>query len=230
MIPGTNPKKDIAQQFDENAKKYDSQRRKLIPCFNDFYSVPLSMIHAATSNPTVLDVGAGTGLFSSLILDKYPEANITLIDLSEKMMEEAKKRFVHSPNIKYVVSDYTNYEFEHKFDFVISSLSIHHLTDAEKRNMYKRINNLLKDGGVFLNADQVLGETEFLEKLYRSDWESKVDNSGLTKEEIDAAYERTKLDKMSTLNDQLIWLKESGFRDVDCLYKYFNFVVLFGQK
>jgi tRNA (cmo5U34)-methyltransferase len=35
---------------------------------------------------------------------------------------------------------------------------------------------------------------------------------------------------MSTLAEQLNWLKESGFKDVDCIYKYFNFVVLFGRK
>lgn len=53
---------------------------------------------------------------------------------------------------------------------------------------------------------------------------------GLTRQELDAAYERTKLDKMSTLDNQLNWLQESGFKDVDCVYKYFNFVVLFGRK
>lgn len=40
--------------------------------------------------PTILDLGAGTGLYSSLILAKYSKAHITLIDLSEGMLEIAK--------------------------------------------------------------------------------------------------------------------------------------------
>ncbi|SHI13111.1 tRNA (cmo5U34)-methyltransferase [Desulfosporosinus lacus DSM 15449] len=59
---------------------------------------------------------------------------------------------------------------------------------------------------------------------------NKVENSGLSKEEILSAYERVKLDKMSTLDDQINWLKGIGFTDVDCVYKYFNFVVLYGRK
>lgn len=75
-----------------------------------------------------------------------------------------------------------------------------------------------------------MGQTPFIETLYKSDWSQKIESSGLTQEELAAAYERTKLDKMSTLADQLDWLQESGFEDVDCFYKYFNFVVLYGRK
>ncbi len=46
----------------------------------------------------------------------------------------------------------------------------------------------------------------------------------------EASYERTKLDKMATLDQQLSWLTEIGFADVDCMYKYYNFVVMFARK
>lgn len=230
MIQINETKKDIVQKFDEGANQYDSQRSKLIPCFNDFYSIPISIINSPSTTPSILDVGAGTGLFSSLLLNKFPEANITLIDISEKMIEIAKKRFSHCSNINYIIDDYTSYKFESKFDIIVSSLSIHHLTHMEKKNLYQLIYKQLNDDGIFVNADQVLGETSFLETLYKNDWKRKVENSGLSEEEIHSAYERTKLDKMSTLAEQIVWLKESGFKDVDCIYKYFNFVVLFGRK
>ena len=88
----------------------------------------------------------------------------------------------------------------------------------------------MNKGGIFVNADQVLGQTPFIEALYKNDWKVKIENSGLSQAEIASAHERTKLDKMSTLEDQMNWLKESGFEDVDCVYKYYNFVVLFGRK
>jgi tRNA (cmo5U34)-methyltransferase len=220
----------VKTKFNENANEYDTQREKLIPCFHDFYSIPVSVIETEKENPTILDIGAGTGLFTSFVLKKYPNAKVTLIDLSEKMVEVSKRRYENNQNITYIIDDYTSHNFQSKFDIVISSLSIHHLTSEEKRSLFKKIYGILNSDGVFVNADQVLGQTPFIETIYKNDWKNKIENSGLTNEEIQAAYERTKLDKMDTLEDQLNWLKEIGFRDIDCLYKYFNFVVLFSKK
>ena len=221
---------DVKVKFNENASQYDGQRKMLIPCFDDFYSIAISIAETNTDKPNILDIGAGTGLLSSFILEKFPDANMTLIDLSEKMLDVAKDRFKANPNITYMIDDYTKYKFDKKYDVIISSLSIHHLTGDEKRQLYHNIYSGLNENGVFINADQVLGETPFLESLYKKDWKYKVENSGLSKEEILSAYERARLDKMSTLEDQVNWLKDAGFLDVDCVYKYFNFVVLFGRK
>ncbi|MGG3890523.1 class I SAM-dependent methyltransferase [Metabacillus fastidiosus] len=226
----TGTKNDIIKKFNENAMQYDNQRRKLIPCFDDFYSIPVSVIEIENDTPNILDIGAGTGLFSSFIKEKYPKAKITLIDISEKMLESAKNRFKDDPTIDYIIADYTDYKFEEKYDLVISSLSIHHLNDNDKQDLYHKIFSMLKEDGIFINADQVLGHTSFIENLYKDDWKNKIEASGLTAEEINAAFDRTKLDKMATLAKQLHWLNESGFKDVDCLYKYFNFVILFGRK
>jgi tRNA (cmo5U34)-methyltransferase len=223
-------REEVKKKFNENAKVYDTQREKLIPCFQDFYSIPVSVIETTKQNPTILDIGAGTGLFTSFILEKYPQAEVTLIDLSEKMMEVSKERFKNFDNIHYIIDDYTTHVFDTKYDIIISSLSIHHLTDSEKRNLYENIFELLNPNGVFINADQVLGHTPFIESLYKKDWKEKIENSSLTTDEMKAAYERTKVDKMATLQDQLNWLENTGFKDVDCIYKYFNFVVLYGRK
>ena len=221
---------EVKVKFNENADQYDSQRKKLIPCFDDFYSIAGSIADTNSESPNILDIGAGTGLLSFYTLEKYPNANLTLIDISEKMLEEAKERFKEKPNVTYIIDDYTKHQFNQKYDVIVSSLSIHHLTEDEKKYLYKNIYSILSENGVFINADQVLGGTPFIESLYKRDWKHKVENSGLSKEEILSAYERTKLDKMSTLEDQMKWLKEVGFLDVDCVYKYFNFVVLFGRK
>jgi tRNA (cmo5U34)-methyltransferase len=227
---GNRNHNEVVLKFNQVAHAYDNQRRNLIPCFDDFYGVSVSIAETGNETPSILDLGAGTGLLSSLMLKKYPTANLTLIDISEKMIEVAKSRFDDMNNIKYIVDDYTNYVFENKFDIIISALSIHHLADAEKKVLYKNTFHSLREGGLFINADQILGSTMFLDSLYKNDWKRKVESSELPIEEIASAYERTKLDKMSTLETQIGWLKEIGFSDVDCIYKYFNFVVLYGRK
>ncbi|MFD0696972.1 class I SAM-dependent methyltransferase [Paenibacillus sp. GCM10027628] len=221
----------IQARFDEIASKYDSQRRKLIPCFDEYYQIAASLIPSGSKAPHILDLGAGTGLFSSLVSAQHPDASFTLIDLSEGMLDIAKQRFgAESPNFKYITADYSRFDYADSYDCIISSLSIHHLEDHEKYDLYHRIFKLLKPGGVFVNADQVLGSSPFLENLYRSDWEGKIEATDLSREALQAAYERTKLDKMATLDHQLNWLREAGFVDVDCVYKYYNFVVMHGRK
>jgi tRNA (cmo5U34)-methyltransferase len=225
-----NNRNDVVNKFNEVSQSYDQQRKKLIPCFDDFYMVAVALADLNNDTPTVLDLGAGTGLFSSFILDKYPNAQLTLIDLSEGMLEIAKARFQQYPNVTYVVADYTKYEYNQRFDLVISSLSIHHLIDEEKRELYEKVYSVMNNNSLFINADQILGRTVYLDSLYKSEWKNKVENSGLNPDEISSAYERTKLDRMTTLDKQLHWLKEIGFVDVDCVYKYYNFVVLFARK
>lgn len=220
----------VKEKFNRTAHQYDHQRRKLIPCFDDFYSIPISIIETRKESPRVLDIGAGTGLLSSFIKEKFPKAKMTLIDISENMLEQAKARFKEDKHIDYLIADYTEHQFEEKFDIVVSSLSIHHLTDEAKKKLFDHIYFILNPEGIFINADQVLGHTPFIDSIYRNDWKNKINMSGLTESEIQAAHERTKLDKMTTLDNQMNWLKESGFKDVDCVYKYFNFVVLFARK
>lgn len=223
-------RKDVRLKFDEYARQYDAQRKKFIPCFDDFYAIAASLAESGKNSPEILDLGAGTGLLSAYMLDKYPRARLTLTDLSEKMLDVARERFRGKQDISYVVADHSKLAFAQKFDLIVSSLSIHHLNDEEKEQLYRNMFLCLKEPGVFINADQVLGPTPFLESLYKNDWAAKIERSGLTEEEVSAGYERAKLDKMSTLADQLKWLREAGFKDVDCVYKYYNFVVLYGRK
>ncbi|MDQ0875565.1 tRNA (cmo5U34)-methyltransferase [Paenibacillus sp. V4I3] len=221
----------ITTKFNEIADKYDSQRRKLIPCFDDFYHTASSLVQADHASPRILDLGAGTGLFSSYVINQYPYAKLTLIDLSQSMLDIAKQRFGETQgNVTYIAEDYSIFETSEPFDCVISSLSIHHLEDQAKHDLYEKIFKLLKPGGVFVNADQVQGSSPFLDQLYRSDWVAKVEATDLTREDLQAAYERTKLDKMAPLDQQLSWLRACGFIDVDCVYKYYNFVVMYARK
>lgn len=221
---------NIAKAFDKASAQYDEQRKKLIPCFDDLYGIAIENMSLTTASPGILDLGAGTGLFSKMVLNKFPNAEIELIDIAEKMLEVAKERFNENNNVSIKVQDYVSLQPETKYDVIISSLSIHHLKDEDKIILYDNIYKWLKPGGLFINVDQVLAPTSYFEELYSNQWRNKVDNSGLDKETIKAAYERVKLDKRTPLTTQLTWLEEAGFKHVDCLYKYYDFVVFWCCK
>lgn len=223
----------IQSVFDKCASQYDLSRKKLIPCFDDFYQVAIKEIpFPKEKNIDVLDLGAGTGLMAGLVASNYSNAKIQLIDIAEKMLLEANQKLKFFKNdFSYTVANYSKVQsFGKKFDLIISSLSIHHLTGPEKHDVFKSIYEHLKPDGIFINADQVLGDTEEIEKIYRSKWIEQVKELGANDQELNAALERMKEDKMSTLSSQTHWLKEAGFVNVNCWYKNYSFVVFSGTK
>ncbi len=223
---------EIQHIFNAISEKYDLQRRKLIPCFDDFYGMSIKLTEEISPVKNILDVGAGTGLLNTLYAEKYPQAKIDLVDISSDMLNRASARFKGNKNVKFLLQDFTELELEEsKYDLAVSALAIHHLTDEQKEKLYSKIYACLRPGGMFINADQVLGSTEFAEKIYTETWRNMVEgHTELTDEEKISAFERIKLDRMSGLAAQLQWLTKAGFRDAQNFYQYYNFVVFASIK
>jgi tRNA (cmo5U34)-methyltransferase len=220
----------IGDAFNSSASYYDNWVQKALPGFDDIFATALEVMpFDLQTHVRVLDLGAGTGLFSLYTLKKYSNARFVLYDLADKMLDVARERFAGYPEqFIYTVGDYRSLQTAERFDLVISSLSIHHLTDPDKRDLFGRIHELLNERGAFINVDQIKGDAPYLEELYWSQWLNKERSNGATEEEIAASIERRKIyDKEATLTEQVRWLKEAGFSIVDCVYKnYFIGVFL----
>lgn len=221
----------IQQSFNAVSEKYDKQRPILIPCFDDFYGMALTLSDESKNVKSILDIGAGTGLMSALFAKKYPDANITLVDFSEPMLNKARERFKGNEKIYYLQADFSTVNFEEeKYELIVSGLAIHHLSHELKKVLFQKIYSALKPNGLFINADQVKGATDFSERIYKENWRNHVLNSSLTDEEKDSAFKRVSLDIMSPLNDQLKWLHDAGFNEANNYYQYYNFVVFAAKK
>jgi len=219
--------------FNKYAGQYDESRAKLIPCFDDYYRTALEAIpFGADQELEVLDLGAGTGLIAGLVAARYAKARITLIDIAGEMLTEARKTLsVYQNDFDFVTADYLAGEsFGKEFDLIISSLSIHHLEDTAKRKLFAKIFENLKVGGIFINADQALGETANIETINHNMWLEQSRAAGASEEELAASLERMREDRLAPLADQLQWLKDAGFSEVGCWYKNYSFVVYSGMK
>jgi tRNA (cmo5U34)-methyltransferase len=222
----------VGALFDEAAEGYDRTRRHLVPPFDDFYRMVVESIpHEADAAIRVLDLGAGTGLFSALVARAFPRARITLVDVSPEMLGVARRRFADEPErFELRVADYAREPLPGEYEAVVSALSIHHLDGTGKRELFRKVYGALCAGGVFVNADQVLAPTPEIEARYRETWLRQVRERGVGEVDLAAALVRMEEDKMSTLEEQKAWLEEAGFRQVDCPYKNYSFAVYGGRK
>ena len=221
----------VRDAFDAIASEYDAERRWLIPAYDDFYHAAVSAADWPGEQPRILDIGAGTGALSALLLGRYPEADLTLLDISSEMLDIAAKRFSPNEHVHLIVSDYSHEDLPGSYDLVCSALSIHHLETADKQQLFRRIFAALNPGGIFINAEQVMGETPDQHRRNMAYWEDVV-RTGPLPERVwtRAKQRRDTLDRMEKLTIQLVWLREAGFTCVDVLYKNRMFAVMRGRK
>lgn len=215
-----------------NAAEYDISRRRLIPCFDLFYTTAAGLaarsIHGVSS-PNILDLGAGTGLMSEFVMQRVGTAELYLLDESMEMTEKALIRLEqYKPSL--FLQSMTEPLPMMRFDAVVSSVAIHHLSDEEKQELFENIFKRLAPGGAFVNAEQILGETSQQEQLFDEMHITGAQALGSDEEEIRAARERMKYDRCTTLADQILWLREIGFQQAGAFFQWGRFAVYAGWK
>lgn len=218
----------VEDAFNDASDKYDKYRKQAIPNMELYYNTAIELTQKY-DKPKILDLGAGTGILTQLLHEKHPESDITLLDLSVQMLNKAKDKF-KKQNFKYIIADYLSYDYNEKYDVVISSLSIHHLTDEKKQELYKKVYSILNDGGIFINADEVYGQSEETEQIFKNKDSSHLNKQDIPEEEKEVLRQRRKLDRPSRLTDTIRWYEDIGFVNVDVYYKYYRYFVVAGEK
>ncbi len=222
----------VRKAFASGADTYDRARRKLVPCFDDFYRTALELMpFKPDARCEVLDLGAGTGLLSAMIAEALPKARLTLFDLTPEMLMIARRRLRPlGKRVRFVTADFASAAPSKSYDAVVSALAIHHLPDSGKRHLFADIFKYLTPGGVFINADQVAGESAAIDQRSRQMWMQRARELKVGERDLDAALERMKQDLPATVGQHLAWMREAGFADVSCSYRNLIFAVLSGTK
>lgn len=167
----------------------------------------------------ILDIGAGDGGLLDLCLLKCPHAQGVALDFSPAMLDKLRGKYGEEKRVEVIDHD-INYPLPSSlgcFDVVVSSFSIHHVDDQRKYDLYKEIWQILDDDGVFCNLEHVSSPTHTLhEKFFLA--------MGMTLADED------KSNRLLDVETQLRFLREIGFTEVDCYWKWRELALLIGKK
>lgn len=120
-------KKELVQKnFNKSSNSYDSfahvqkhMAKKLI-----------NFVPKSESVKKILEIGSGTGIFTDELIEKFPNAEITLLDISEEMLSTCKKKFGN--RVTYILGDAENYVFEEKYDLIVSNATFQWFNNLEE--------------------------------------------------------------------------------------------------
>ena len=214
------------------ATDIDQEWLKRLPGADDIFATLLRLIpYDEDQEISVAILGSGDGFTAALILAQYPKARLTLIDADETRLDNSRARFADcAERVTWLHADFARNDPPEKYDLIISVLAIHNLNGIEKRALYRTLYSRVVPNSPFLIIDRVQAPTEKLQDHYRNIWAEECRAAGLDESTIRAVRSRMADDHYSEIEEQLEWLRNAGFRNVDTYYKNLMFAVYGGNR
>lgn len=205
-----------------------------------------SVIPQPQSPVEMLDLCCGQGRLSGALLAAFPQATVVGLDLSPAMLDAARRELSgYSERFRTERFDLAGTQWRQRTEApaaVVSSLAVHHLDAAGKRQLYHDVYAMLRPGGVLVIADLVQPVGVRGVELARRGWDEAVRERSLAATGGLEPYEKfhalewscfqypDDLDKPSPVLDQLNWLRDLGFAEVDMYWMKAGHAIFGGVK
>lgn len=208
----------MAQHFDEHIQKsiplYD-KANQLIAQISDFF---------LSHNSICYDLGCATGTLETLICNRHPNKNITMlaIDQEAEMIAQAQKKGT-DPRVKFIKADLLEIEFE-PADLIIANYTIQFIKPKYRQILINQIYKALNWGGGFLMFEKVRGPDARFQDMMTSLYTEYKLEKGFSPSEITAKTNSLKgiLEPFSTQGN-LDLLARAGFVDIMTVMKFICF-------
>jgi tRNA (cmo5U34)-methyltransferase len=211
----------VKRHLDIDAEGYDVQIRRLIPYYDDMMATGVEILAAlAPADAHVLDLGGGTGAFSSAVLDGLPSARVTLLDVDVEMLAEAHRRLARFGG-RISLREGSFLDPLPAADAVVASLALHHVDDLDaKVSLYRAVRDALSPGGVLLNLDAAVTDGSRLSGLVFDRWAQRMGDHGIGDAQARGHFASwAQEDHYFPLDAELRALREAGFDEVECFWR-----------
>jgi tRNA (cmo5U34)-methyltransferase len=166
----------------------------------------------------ILDLGTGDGRLLALLKIDRPTVKSVALDFSDTMLESVRQRFAEDPAVEIVSHNLDNPLPDlGLFDAVVSSFAIHHLSHDRKKTLYGEIFQAIAPGGIFCNLEHVSSPTPELHEKFLTAIGYSVETEDPSNQLLD-------------VETQLHWLRELGYQQVDCSWKWLEMALLVGTR
>lgn len=229
--------REIRERFDNDVERFSHLETGNTAQVDSVLSLELIAEAAAVATPgarSLLDVGCGAGNYSLKVLESLPSLEVTLLDLSQPMLERAHQRVsaATSGRVRTAQADIREAELgEAQFDIIVASAVLHHLrADEEWRAVFARLHRALRPGGTLWIYDLV---QHALPEIERAMWARYGRYLTGMKDESYRDHVFAYVEQEDTprpLAYQLELMRATGFRDIDVLHKNVCFAAFGARK
>ncbi|WP_432054194.1 class I SAM-dependent methyltransferase [Streptomyces sp. bgisy022] len=146
-------------------ESWDRQQEWYMPDREERFRVMLDMVEALVgTSPRVLDLACGTGSITARLLARFPGATSTGVDLDPALLAIAEGTFAGDGRVTFVTADLKDPDWpaglpHDTYDAVLTATALHWLHREPLADLYGHLADLVRDGGVFMNADHMIDET-----------------------------------------------------------------------
>ncbi|WP_339874391.1 class I SAM-dependent methyltransferase [uncultured Algoriphagus sp.] len=228
---------DIRERFDNDVERFSNLDTGQVATIDAKISLELITEAAKRIVPnseSILDVGCGAGNYSLMMLNKIPNLNCTLLDLSGKMLEKAMERVsaATSGNVSIFQNDIRDILLpDASFDIILAGAVLHHLRDdLDWETTFVKLFKLLKPGGCLMISDLITQDTDALNEFTWERYGDYLESVGGKdyRQKVLAYIEKE--DSPRSMNYQLDLMKKVGFSRVEILHKNMCFGAFGGIK
>jgi len=211
-------------------EEYDQRIRTFVPHYETLVDVTArSLKFLPAQDPTIIDLGIGTGALTEACLAVAPEAHVIGVDTDAGMLDAARYRLRHLSNIDYLHDSFLRFPFP-PADAVVACIALHHVaTPDEKKALYRRIFDALRPGGILVSGDCFPAAEPGLAAEHMEAWIRHLERS-YSRSEAEGYLEAwADEDTYFPLTSELEWLKEAGFTP-EVLWRVDGFGVVVGVR
>jgi tRNA (cmo5U34)-methyltransferase len=228
---------EIRRRFDGDVERFSNLDTGQVSTVDAPLSLELITEAAKRVNPgarTLLDVGCGAGNYTVKMLDKIPDLDCVLLDLSLNMLNRACERVkpLTAGAVNVMQSDIRTAPLgENRFDIILAGAVLHHLRDdVDWKRAFAKLYISLKPGGCLMISDLVAQDTPVLTEYIWEHYKNYLNETGGPEYCSKVLDYIEKEDSPRSVTCQMELMRTVGFTGVDILHKHICFAAFCGIK